>query len=221
MRLIITSYGTLKEFNLPPLYQRIIGVLSGTRFGGFNTFWKFMKNTRMYCIKGFLFVALVTYCANASDRYATLAYPGDSLTLTSNETALVVSTVPRDSGFNWTSIEYQRGTNAFLPISLPVDPMLPVPQMPLVGPGIIRLSGPEDGGYVGLKILTAGSVTAGLPSTGIPSTAVVIPADANGPVSVILESSQDLITWNVAMPGTYGNSNSNRFFRIRAVQQAP
>ena len=52
-----------------------------------------------------------------------------------------------------------------------------------------------------------------------PSTAVVIPADATGPVNIILESSPDLVNWTGALPGTYGSSSTNRFFRVRAVRQ--
>lgn len=50
----------------------------------------------------------------------------------------------------------------------------------------------------------------------MPSTAVVIPADAGGPVKIILESSTDLLNWTAALPGTYGTSTTNRFFRVRA-----
>jgi hypothetical protein len=50
----------------------------------------------------------------------------------------------------------------------------------------------------------------------MPSTAVVIPADSGGPVNITLESSVDLITWVSALPGTYGTSTTNRFFRVRA-----
>ncbi len=49
-----------------------------------------------------------------------------------------------------------------------------------------------------------------------PSTAVVIPTDSTGPVQIILESSADMSTWTQALPGTYGSSYSNRFFRVRA-----
>jgi hypothetical protein len=51
-----------------------------------------------------------------------------------------------------------------------------------------------------------------------PSTAVVIPADAGGPVNIILESSTDLLNWSGSLPGTYGTSTTNRFFRVRAVR---
>ena len=64
------------------------------------------------------------------------------------------------------------------------------------------------------------SVTVGSPTTNyIPASAVVIPADSNGSVRIILESSADLITWTEANPGLYGSSSSKRFFRVRAVNQ--
>ena len=52
----------------------------------------------------------------------------------------------------------------------------------------------------------------------LPSNAVVIPSDSSGPVQIILESSEDMVNWNSANPGTYGASTNERFFRIRAVQ---
>ena len=52
-----------------------------------------------------------------------------------------------------------------------------------------------------------------------PSTAVVIPTDATGPVNIVLESSPDLVNWTGALPGTYGSTTTNRFFRVRAVRQ--
>jgi hypothetical protein len=51
-----------------------------------------------------------------------------------------------------------------------------------------------------------------------PNTGVVIPADSNGPVNIILESSVDLINWIPADPGTYGTTTTNRFFRVRATR---
>jgi hypothetical protein len=52
-----------------------------------------------------------------------------------------------------------------------------------------------------------------------PSTAVVIPADAKGPVSILMESSTNLVNRTQALPGTYGTSSQQRYFRVRAVQQ--
>jgi len=51
------------------------------------------------------------------------------------------------------------------------------------------------------------------------SNAVVIPADAAGPVNILLESSTDLVTWTAASPGTYGSSTVRRFFRVRGAAQ--
>jgi hypothetical protein len=50
------------------------------------------------------------------------------------------------------------------------------------------------------------------PTNFLPSNAVVIPSDGGGPVTIILESSVDLVTWTAALPGTYGTTSSNRFF---------
>ena len=53
----------------------------------------------------------------------------------------------------------------------------------------------------------------------IPNTGVVIPSDATGPVRIDLQSSSDLINWTSCLPGTYGNTYSNRFFRVIAIAQ--
>jgi hypothetical protein len=53
----------------------------------------------------------------------------------------------------------------------------------------------------------------------IPVNSVVIPSDAAGPVQIILESSSDLVNWVPSLPGTYGSTYTNRFFRVRAVIQ--
>jgi len=72
-------------------------------------------------------------------------------------------------------------------------------------------------GVATLEILPA-STDSIVPLTSIPSTAVAIPADNGGPVTICLESSVDMITWNAALPGIYGTSTTNRFFRVRAVR---
>jgi hypothetical protein len=84
----------------------------------------------------------------------------------------------------------------------PNAPLLPVvagPATLIVGQSsfcTIQLTGPAD--------------------SFIPSNAVVIPNDNGGPVTIILESSVDLINWTPALPGTYGTTSSKRFFRVRA-----
>lgn len=49
------------------------------------------------------------------------------------------------------------------------------------------------------------------PSTAIPSS-VVIPEDAAGPVSIVMESSTDLVNRVTANPGNYGASTPRGFF---------
>ena len=56
-------------------------------------------------------------------------------------------------------------------------------------------------------------------SSVVPANSVVIPSDATGPVQILLESSSDLVNWIASTPGTYGNTYSNRFFRVRAIAQ--
>jgi hypothetical protein len=51
----------------------------------------------------------------------------------------------------------------------------------------------------------------------IPKNTVVIPADASGPVEIILESSEDLITWTPSDAGAYGKGRAKRFFRVRSL----
>lgn len=52
-----------------------------------------------------------------------------------------------------------------------------------------------------------------------PSTAVVIPSAVAGDVDIILEQSQDGVTWTQCLPGTYNSSTVKRFFRLRAVEK--
>jgi hypothetical protein len=95
------------------------------------------------------------------------------------------------------------------------------------GPGVVDISLVElsvpDGYYRAIISLDIGGVPTpeGTPVVNIPSNAVVIPADSAGPVQVLLESSADLITWNAALPGTYGTSTTNRFFRVRTLRSNP
>ena len=53
----------------------------------------------------------------------------------------------------------------------------------------------------------------------ISSTSVVVPANATGDVDVLLEQSNDMITWTQCLPGTYNASTQKRFFRVRAVEK--
>ena len=79
----------------------------------------------------------------------------------------------------------------------------------IAGPATIQLRSPFFESFATIEVIS--------PITqSIPSTSVVIPADAGGPVNIILESSTDLLSWSASLPGTYGTSTTNRFFRVRA-----
>ena len=85
----------------------------------------------------------------------------------------------------------------------------------IAGPRTVSLIIPAAQSLVCSYVLQANESV----GTIVPSTSVVIPADAAGPVQIILESSTDLITWTAATPGSYGSSTAKRFFRVRAVAQ--
>ena len=73
-----------------------------------------------------------------------------------------------------------------------------------------------SGGYSEPTAITYRIVDNISTSSGTPANTVVIPTSANGNVSIILESSTDLVNWTAALPGTYDSSTSKRFFRVRA-----
>jgi hypothetical protein len=84
----------------------------------------------------------------------------------------------------------------------------------IAGPGTIQLQAHCCAYYPSFATIEVISPV----TQSLPSTAVVIPADAGGPVNIILESSTDLLNWSASLPGTYGTSTTNRFFRVRAVR---
>ena len=85
----------------------------------------------------------------------------------------------------------------------------------IAGPASIRLA--TNGECVGGTYVFTYKITREI-NYFVPNTGVVIPSDAAGPVSVKLESSTDLTTWNEAQPGTYGASSTARYFRLRAIR---
>jgi hypothetical protein len=100
------------------------------------------------------------------------------------------------------------------------------PIVPLIieGPTDLSLSlllgsDPGTGAFANVVILLKDKISGslGTQSSQIPLNTVVIPTDASGPVDIILESSTDLVNWTPALPGSYATSNSERFFRVRAV----
>jgi len=80
------------------------------------------------------------------------------------------------------------------------------------GPATITLGNPT---YLGPVLCTLVSTPVNQVNF-TPNNAVVIPDDASGAVNIIMESSPDMVNWTPALPGTYGTTATNRFFRVRA-----
>jgi hypothetical protein len=114
------------------------------------------------------------------------------------------------------SITGSPGGGAYYSSPVTSNPAGTISNLPtVVGPATITLwatnSGYTDGSTTFFCTIQTTSST-----SFNPSSAVVIPNDSGGPVTVILESSVDLVNWTPALPGTYGTTTSNRFFRVRA-----
>ena len=74
-------------------------------------------------------------------------------------------------------------------------------------------------GFIGTVAALTFTVTTPTAQSSVPANSVVIPTDATGPVQIVLESSGDLVNWTSSLPGTYGSTYTNRFFRVRAIAQ--
>ena len=67
--------------------------------------------------------------------------------------------------------------------------------------------------------ITSTTTTSSSSIQSISNTAVVVPSNAVGDVDVLLEQSNDMITWTQCLSGTYNASTQKRFFRVRAVEK--
>ena len=161
-----------------------------------------------------------------ADYYVTLS-EGRTFGIPAGQTALVVFA----SGVTGSTITYTAdGTppasfsfGATSPASASSVTTCPSTASPmvLVGPASVTVSDTtaNQSALIGMKVIeTVFSSSVSVTQSGIPSNAVVIPESLSGTVSVILESSTDLITWSAASPGSYTSSTSKRFFRVRAIQ---
>ena len=90
----------------------------------------------------------------------------------------------------------------------------------LILPNAYGTSGLTPSNYFTLALEKQGSEgIGGSTSTVNPNTAVVIPSTVTGDVEVVLEQSQDGVTWTQCLPGTNNASTVKRFFRLRAVEK--
>ena len=149
----------------------------------------------------------VTFTQGSIIKYSTITLaPGTGITATNGPSDLVTLIRGSASGVTWRLTAGDQTVNAGYDLSYFPSP--------IAGRAIFAVT--NTGGsavFFTVKIET--------PNTNTVQTAlgtVVIPADAGGPVTVILESSTDMITWTAATPGTYGTSTTKRFFRLRATR---
>jgi len=63
------------------------------------------------------------------------------------------------------------------------------------------------------------SLSSGSSVNTVSAASIVVPSNAIGDVDVLLEQSNDMITWTQCLPGTYNASTQKRFFRVRAVEK--
>ena len=96
---------------------------------------------------------------------------------------------------------------------------------PVVGPVYLKVL-PQYGatpGWQGAFVITLQSQVSTLDQANKtifnPNSSVVIPSNISGDVEVVLEQSQDGVTWTQCLPGTYNASTVKRFFRLRAVEK--
>ena len=89
----------------------------------------------------------------------------------------------------------------------------------VAGPATVRLVPWTAAATLAEGYLITLEVTRPASPSVTPSNAAVIPVDANGTFTVILESSTDLITWTAANPGDYSGNTVKRFFRTRIVKK--
>jgi hypothetical protein len=183
-------------------------------------------------VSAFLFMALFLTCLSSpgADEFVQLeGRYSPSIDIPDGQTVVLISVF--SSSLNPVWVQFQKRSDypattlyfdrapSYLPNVIPIPAERVNSLNPVIynGPGILTVG--EAGANFGFIITdTKKQETLPVPD-GIPSSAVVIPSDAEGIIEIILESSTDLITWTRAQPGQYGSTNSNRFFRLRAVSK--
>lgn len=176
-----------------------------------------------------LFLFILTFALHADTTTFVLTNAGPpataSITLASNQTVRVVYWAINSTGNSaGATLKWQLQSGETFTLSTNFysqngfeGPLLPfVGQLPIIaGPATVTLIN----NYGGCSQTCTMDITTQSPTpSAIPSNTVVIPSDTNGPVTILLESSSDLVNWVQANPGTYGTTYSNRFFRVRAVR---
>ena len=206
----------------------------------------FLKTNRLAAailLAGFSFARAaetVTLIAGATQTATGIATDSDSYTLPVGKIAVVESAYMNGSGAGNSLSIVRNGKRVFMisnnqglsaSNSTSSNNAVPPSKIVLAGPLQFDVSvsvpagsnGTTSSALLTITIFTQAEYTARVVGTqhtaqsGTASNAVAIPADATGPVSILMESSQDMISWNAANPGNYGAATPNRFFRLRAV----
>ena len=82
----------------------------------------------------------------------------------------------------------------------------------IVGPCNVTVDG-NSVTYIAYKIIRASD------NSIKPSNVIVLPADVDGDMQLVFESSDDLLTWNQVYSFTHNSTNqASRFFRTRLIQ---
>lgn len=84
----------------------------------------------------------------------------------------------------------------------------------IVGPAKLRISPRQDAQGDDAVFYLSYEITA-ISGYQSPFGMAVIPNNSTGNYSVILEATNDLITWSPAYSGAYHSESENRFFRVR------
>jgi hypothetical protein len=184
----------------------------------------------------FAFSAMV--CCHAKAEVVTLmaTVTGDAPTYSTAEVVLadgdfasVTSQINQVSSNASTAVVEIGGKEFAIPNNLTVlaspgsggsSSIVPTNGWTFAGPARIRAKvHTSEPSHVGRSVIaTVSVVRANAVPTITPLNAAVIPSDATGNFSVILESSTDMVTWTPANPGTYSSTIAKRFFRVRIVK---
>jgi len=170
-----------------------------------------MKKIRTKIVRAIILTALFLFSGNAvmADT-VTLAvgagYPATQTYQVPSNTVAQITYV-----YAWSSAQHI--TTILLSLPQATNSLSVGVGLIIVGPATITLNSGLLNTALSLCTIQTSPASA---LTFTPSSSVVIPNDGAGPVTIILESSTDLINWTAAEPGTYGTTSSNRFFRVRA-----
>jgi len=193
-----------------------------------------MKKTALYFIASFILNLTLSLSARAQTNspYASATYLGNGQTMVTispsrsqfNCSYLVASNqIVTLNTFNGVSgsqlyVYFANGTY-FESIGSGGIQITKGSELQFTGATNVNFSGPvSNAGGAGVATFTVCTQSTNYLAC-LPVNSVVIPSDATGPVQIILESSSDLINWVPSLPGTYGSTYTNRFFRVRAVAQ--